>query len=256
MKEVHFVLQGKGGVGKSYIASLLAQFLNTNNNKVHCYDTDPVNQTFSRYKDLNVEVVNILTEHKSINVSKFDALIEDLLEKDGVAVIDNGAATFVPLMSYIRESNVIELLQESGVNVIVHVPLQAGQGIKDTVQGLLEVLATLRTNVVVWLNHYWGLIELNNSSVFEQSNLYKENSDQITAVIELENYNPDTFGKDIQEMTTAHLTFDEVQQSEKFKLMPKQRLKKVQRDVFNQLAQKTFFELSMENLNELKSQPN
>lgn len=253
MKQIHFVLQGKGGVGKSFVASLLAQYLKTNNDQVHCYDTDPVNQTFSRYKTLDVEVVNILTEHKSIDVSRFDALIEDLLEKDGVAVIDNGAATFVPLMSYIRESGVIELLKESGVDVVVHVPLQAGQGIKDTVQGLLEVLGTLQTNVVVWLNHYWGRIELNNSPVFEQSNVYKENSNQITAVIELENYNPDTFGKDIQEMTTAHLTFDEVQQSAQFKLMPKQRLKKVQRDVFNQLAQKTFFERIMENPNGVKS---
>ena len=170
-----------------------------------------------------------------------------------MAVIDNGAATFVPLMSYIRESGVIELLKESGVDVVVHVPLQAGQGIKDTVQGLLEVLGTLQTNVVVWFNHYWGRIELNNSPVFEQSNVYKENSDRITAVIELENYNPDTFGKDIQEMTTAHLTFDEVQQSAQFKLMPKQRLKRVQREVFDQLAQKTFFEQIMENPNGVKS---
>ena len=68
MKQIHFVLQGKGGVGKSFVAALLAQYLKSTGNEVHCYDTDPVNQTFSRYKKLKVEIVKILTEHKSIDV--------------------------------------------------------------------------------------------------------------------------------------------------------------------------------------------
>ncbi|WP_257998120.1 P-loop NTPase [Oligella urethralis] len=63
MKQIHFVLQGKGGVGKSFVASLLAQYLKSTGNEVHCYDTVPVNQTFSRYKKLKVEIVKILTEH-------------------------------------------------------------------------------------------------------------------------------------------------------------------------------------------------
>ena len=53
MKQIHFVLQGKGGVGKSFISAILAQFI-AKNSEVMCYDTDPVNQTFAAFKALNV----------------------------------------------------------------------------------------------------------------------------------------------------------------------------------------------------------
>lgn len=241
MKAVHFVLQGKGGVGKSFIASLLAQFIDQTESQTHFYDTDPVNTTFSKYKKLNVEVVNILTEHQSIDASRFDGLIEQIIEKDGVSVIDNGAATFIPLMQYLRENDVIELLKEAGVNVYIHVPLTGGQASKDTLVGLYTVL-DIKASVVVWLNNYWGNVELNNKE-FQDWQVYQDHINQVVGVIQLENLNPDTFGKDIKQMTSEHLTFDEVMQSSKYTLMPKQRLKRVQRDVFNQLAQQSIFDV-------------
>ena len=68
MKEVHFVLQGKGGVGKSLIATLIAQYLKENSSEpLHCYDTDPVNPTFSRYRALHPQTVNILTENNTVD---------------------------------------------------------------------------------------------------------------------------------------------------------------------------------------------
>ena len=51
---VHFSLQGKGGVGKSLVASILAQYLSHKHFDLKCYDTDPVNQTFHSYIGLNV----------------------------------------------------------------------------------------------------------------------------------------------------------------------------------------------------------
>ena len=66
MKEVHFIAQGKGGVGKSFIASILAQYLKerVKDEHIHCYDTDPVNPTFSRYSALSAQVVPILNSKK------------------------------------------------------------------------------------------------------------------------------------------------------------------------------------------------
>lgn len=241
MKAVHFVLQGKGGVGKSFIASLLAQFVEQTESQTYFYDTDPVNTTFSKYKKLNVEVVNILTDHQSIDASRFDGLIEQIIEKDGVSVIDNGAATFIPLMQYLRENDVVELLKEACVDVYIHVPLTGGQASKDTLVGLYTVL-DIKASVVVWLNNYWGNVELNNKE-FQDWQVYQDHIKQVVGVIQLENLNPDTFGKDIKQMTSDHLTFDEVMQSSKYTLMPKQRLKRVQRDVFNQLAQQSIFDI-------------
>jgi len=49
---IHLTLQGKGGVGKSLVASILAQYFRHRGTEIHCLDTDPVNQTFSQYTEL------------------------------------------------------------------------------------------------------------------------------------------------------------------------------------------------------------
>lgn len=46
---VHLSLQGRGGVGKSLIASFLAQFYKARGVRAICVDTNPVNQTCSQY---------------------------------------------------------------------------------------------------------------------------------------------------------------------------------------------------------------
>jgi len=48
MATIHFILQGKGGVGKSLIAALLAQYLHGRGLEVYCFDTDPINATLYR----------------------------------------------------------------------------------------------------------------------------------------------------------------------------------------------------------------
>ncbi|MDO1509490.1 MULTISPECIES: hypothetical protein [unclassified Neisseria] len=129
MKEVHLIVQGKGGVGKSLTAALLAQYLKAAANEeipVYCFDTDPVNQTFSRFTALQTEMIKIMTADNIIDTRRFDSLIEKMIEADGMAVVDNGAATFVPLMSYMAENHMDELLKESGVRMILHVPIMGG----------------------------------------------------------------------------------------------------------------------------------
>ena len=88
---VHLSLQGKGGVGKSFIASVLAQYLRHKGRQVHCVDTDPVNQTFSQYSTLQVCHLKLLNEGR-IDPRAFDCLMERLLTEDGLFVVDNGGA--------------------------------------------------------------------------------------------------------------------------------------------------------------------
>src|SRR6266545_1216428 len=60
---VHLSLQGKGGVGKSLVASLLAQyFTDRKGMTVRCIDADPVNQTLTQYKELGAERLDLLRE--------------------------------------------------------------------------------------------------------------------------------------------------------------------------------------------------
>ncbi len=238
MKEVHVVAQGKGGVGKSFSSSLIAQYLK-GKEQVYCFDTDPVNPTFSRYKDLSPQVIKLLNESNNIDSRNFDSLIEQLIELPGVGVVDNGAATFVPLMSYMAENHVPELLAESGVRLIMHVPLNGGQALEDCLAGLSQTLRSIPADVVVWLNDHQGKV-LKDDKSFTDFKVYKDNKDKIIGIIHIPNRNPDTYGKDIEHMTGLNLTFNEVATSPEFTLMPRQRLRTVQRDIFEQLDKVPF----------------
>ncbi|QIP46940.1 conjugal transfer protein TraL [Kingella kingae] len=234
MQEVHMIAQGKGGVGKSFISTLIAQYLQPKATQLHCYDTDPVNPTFSQYQALQPKVVNILTEDNNINTRFFDDLLENLFNLDGIAVVDNGAATFVPLMAYMAENDVAEMLAENGVCLVVHIPVTGGQALSECLKGLNQTLNTMNAEIVVWLNEYNGKIEQNGES-FEQFGVYKQNQNRILGTILLESFSADTYGHDIAQMTSLNLTFDEVKVSDHFRIMAKNRLKKYKEYVFEQL---------------------
>ena len=63
---IHLTLQGKGGVGKSLVASILAQYLRDKGKDVRCIDTDPVNRTFAQYAALGADRLNLRDEHNRI----------------------------------------------------------------------------------------------------------------------------------------------------------------------------------------------
>ena len=54
-------------------------------------------------------------------------------------------------------------------------------------------------------------------------------------IVKISKRNQDTFGKDVQLMSSNNLTFNEAIQAPEFSLMAKQRIKTVQRDLYTQL---------------------
>jgi hypothetical protein len=208
---IHFVLQGKGGVGKSLVSALLAQyFVDRDVGNIMCVDTDPVNATFSKYLSLNVAHVSI-TDGTRINERKFDVIIERMAETDGIWVVDNGAATFLPLTSYMADNNVFEILAGAGKSVFVHSILTAGQGFKDTVNGLHQIAERVDENakIVLWLNEFWGKVEIDGNP-FVSTKLFKLIAPKVAGVVRIEQWPPDTFGVDIREMTERHETFADI----------------------------------------------
>jgi CO dehydrogenase nickel-insertion accessory protein CooC1 len=75
---VHISLQGKGGVGKSFIASILTQYFLSRGQHVNAIDADPVNQTLAEYGGLSVSRLNLLKEG-SVDQREFDLLMERFL---------------------------------------------------------------------------------------------------------------------------------------------------------------------------------
>src|SRR5690242_4065096 len=75
---IHLSLQGKGGVGKSLVASILAQYFRNRGRSIQCIDTDPVNRTFAQYAGIEACRLELIREG-SIDVRGFDTLMERLL---------------------------------------------------------------------------------------------------------------------------------------------------------------------------------
>jgi hypothetical protein len=231
---VHFSLQGKGGVGKSVIASWLAQYFRSKELCVTCIDTDPVNATLTQFKDLDAEHLNVL-KAGSINEKQFDMLVERVCSRDGIFVVDTGATTFVPLWQYMLDHQLFHFLVAQGRRVFVHLVVTGGQGMQDTLAGFKRVAETAPDkSIVVWLNEYFGEVERDGKR-FEDLQLAQQFATKIAGAVLVRERNRNTFGDDLKLMLQDHLTFDAAIQGNSFGLVSKQRLTIVRRDLFDQL---------------------
>ena len=79
MATIHFIQQGKGGVGKSMIAAILYQVLKHLGKTVVAFDTDPVNATFFGFKEFEVTRLDIL-KNGDIDPREFDSLINTIAD--------------------------------------------------------------------------------------------------------------------------------------------------------------------------------
>jgi hypothetical protein len=234
-KCVHFVLQGKGGVGKSFLASLISQYVTEKGEPLVALDTDPNNRTFTGYKALNVQGVDVL-DGTRVNERKFDAMMELIMQTDSHFVVDNGASSFIPLSNYLVENSAIEMLTESGKVVVIHAVVTGGQAMLDTLQGLDSLARQLpeSARLIVWLNEYFGPIE-HNGLQFEDMKVYLAHKERIHGIVRVPKQSADTFGTDIQLMLEKKLTFAEVAAAGDFGVMARQRLTQFKRAVFQSM---------------------
>ncbi|GAW47603.1 MULTISPECIES: TraL transfer origin protein [Pseudomonadota] len=235
MAKVHIILQGKGGVGKSVIAAIVAQYKKSKGQEPTCIDTDPVNSTFEGYKYLNVTRLNIMTDDE-INTRNFDSLVELIATTENDVIIDNGASSFVPLSHYLISNEVPALLNEMGHEIVVHTVIAGSQSLLDTVNGFSQLADQFPKEAlfVVWLNPYWGPIEHQGKS-FEQMKAYTNNKDRVSAIIDLPKLKDETYGRDFSEMLENRKTFDEALADDNLTIMSRQRLKIVRGQVFGLL---------------------
>jgi hypothetical protein len=239
MAKIHITLQGKGGVGKSVVATVLAQYLAGRGSKPLCIDIDPVNATFHGYQALEVQRLQIM-EDDEINSRKFDALIELLAPLSSAAIIDSGASSFVPLSHYLISNQVPALLAEMGHELVVHTVITGGQALLDTVSGFAHLTSQFpkETIFVAWLNPFWGPIE-HDGKGFEHMKAYLANRDRVSAIARIPPLKDETYGRDLGDMLQARLTFDEALALSSLTIMTRQRLKIIKGLLFNQLDQTT-----------------
>lgn len=229
MKNIHFICQGKGGVGKTFVSNILTQQRLERGKKVACFDSDPGNASFYAFESLNVTRIDIM-DGDDINVRKFDELVESIAKtKADEIIVDNGASSFIPMISYILSNNLFEVLTEMGLQVYIHTVINGGQNQRDTLTGFDALIAKLgnkNVKFVVWENQYFGEVE-HAGKKFVDMKVFKDHADKVDAVVVIPEVKKETFGADIRDMLQNRQTFDEAINSKNTQIMVKQRLKTI-----------------------------
>jgi hypothetical protein len=230
--KVHMTLQGKGGIGKSFICTLLAQYKMAQGPAPLCVDTDTINGTFHGFGALNVVKLDVL-EGKEINRGRFDKLIELIVESDGRdTIVDSGATTFVPLWHYITGNRIPHLLADMARELVIHTVVTGGQALDETVAGFWQLAGQFPEQVsfVVWLNPYWGPVTRERHD-FEHFEEYIDRKDQVSAIVRMPQL-AELFRRDLSDMLQRRLTFDQALQMPSFTVITRQRLIMTKRNFF------------------------
>jgi len=238
VRKVHAVMQGKGGVGKTYIASLIAQYLIEQGEPVVCLDTDMVNATFRDLKALKVEPVDLFKPNTDeIDVNAMDGMVERFVTEDTDFVVDNGATSFVPLSRYFVQDGIADTLEAAGRKLVVHAVIAGGQEVMQTGKGFDSIAKQFppSADIVLWLNEHHGTIGTADAG-FETTPLYQEHKHRVLGIVRLARLHQQTFGANVADMLARSLTFAEADASPDFFLVAKQRLRQVKRPIFEQLA--------------------
>ncbi|MCE5165600.1 conjugal transfer protein TraL [Plesiomonas sp. PI-19] len=236
---INFVLQGKGGVGKSFASSILAQYFidYKKKNNVVVADTDPVNTTTAKIKRLNADIIKII-ENNNVVQSRFDSMFESILEGGDLNfVIDNGASTFLPLLQYFHDNQVMEMFNEIKQDVYIHTIIVGGQAQADTIEGfesLVNLVKGSKAKIIVWINEFQGEPILSGKHIYE-TNFFELNKDVVAGAVLIKDRKSDAFDTDVKKLTSNSMTLIEALESDDFGLMAKSRLKRVFNDVYTQL---------------------
>jgi len=238
-QNLHISLQGKGGVGKSYISAFLIQYIQDKSGNVIGVDTDTSNRTLADIK-FKSDVMSLeLMQDNKISVAKFDDLIMfllDLKDKPDV-VIDVGSNSFLPLVNYLLESDIINLILSNQYNIILHIPVVGGEAMPDTLNGLEQLIRAFKTSCtyVVYANEHFGKLTDKNGKSFEEMESYTKNKKYIHGLVYLPK-NPELITLAIEKMKKAKTTFEGVLKDESFNILDKSRIGIVKNDIWTKLA--------------------
>lgn len=231
LKNLHIFLQGKGGVGKSFCASMLAQYLRSRlpsdispeeyRRHLLLWDSDPNNHTLSSFKALNVDYVDLVNNGQNVSIQAYDKFFElinvyNLSSSDAEcsAILDTGSSNFIQTVNFLDRNDGLDIMQEEyGVNVFIHCPIFAGTASYNACWFDFDQMCSRFQNVnfILWINNYKEFVFTANHKIGSEP-MYAKNRKRIAAVIDLPFLDYDTPNRAVLEfILNRFLTFDEVQ---------------------------------------------
>ena len=150
MAKIHLIGGEKGGVGKSVVARIIAQYLIDKELPFLGFDTDRSHGSLLRFYSAYASPV-IVDRYESL-----DAIVEAAIASPEKRVlVDLAAQTHEPLTRWMEESGVLEMAEEGGYTVTYWHVMDSGKDSVDLLKKLLERFGARLGHVLV-LNQLRG----------------------------------------------------------------------------------------------------
>lgn len=144
MSTIHFIGGEKGGVGKSVVARLLAQYMIDHEIPFIGFDTDRSHGALLRFY-ADYASPTIIDDYQSL-----DTIIETATaQPEQRILVDLAAQTHYPLAQWIDESGVLELVEELGIRVYYWNVMDSGKDCVDLLDKLLDQFGSRLNYVLV-----------------------------------------------------------------------------------------------------------
>ena len=159
MSKIHFIGGEKGGVGKSVVARVVAQYLIDKGIPFLGFDTDRSHGALLRFYTAYSSPV-VVDSYESL-----DLIVESAIANpDKRILVDLAAQTHDPLARWMDESGVLEMADEGGYSLTYWHVMDSGKDSVDLLKKLLDRFGS-RLNYVVVLNQLRG----DNFDIFDKS---------------------------------------------------------------------------------------
>jgi hypothetical protein len=144
MAVIHLVGGEKGGVGKSLVARLLAQYMIDRSIKFQGFDADPSHGSLLRF------YAGFAGPLQVGSYESLDAVVEASTQNpDQRTLVDLAARTLEPLAQWMEESELLDLAPELGLRVQFWHVMDTGKDSVDVLGHLLDRFATRLRYVLV-----------------------------------------------------------------------------------------------------------
>lgn len=174
MSRIHFIGGEKGGVGKSVVSRLLAQYWIDRKTPWAGFDTDRSHGALLRHYAEFSQPLEIS------RMEDLDRLMEAAAEEDQQVLVDLAAQSEQDLHQWIATSGVLELASELGIEVLFWHVMDDGKDSLELLDKLLARYGALAHCVIV-LNHGRG----DNFASFHKSPVAQKVAEMGVPVLEL-----------------------------------------------------------------------
>ncbi len=147
MSKIHLVGGEKGGVGKSVVSRVLAQYFIDKQHPLRIYDTDMSHGAMMRHYEAFSTPLDLS------DLEAMDPVIEQAAENpEQTLLIDMAAQTTRPLYRWIDDADVLDLAEELGIEITFWHVMDDGKDSLKLLKELLGAYPTRRLNAVVVKN--------------------------------------------------------------------------------------------------------